>query len=69
MIKIYNRLMYEPALFVGFVSSCIALIFKLMSNQAISYDDFVLILSPLGAGVITRRHTVSSKHAHELKDQ
>jgi len=66
MIQIYEKLKYEPAVFIGFVLSLLALFFKLINNEPITYDDAVLILSPLGTGLATRRKTISKRF---VKDQ
>lgn len=67
MIKIYHRLLYEPAIFIGFLLSLLAFVFKVANSQEITYDDFVVILSPLATGALVRPKTISKRYARNSK--
>jgi len=61
MLKVIDRLKYEPALFIGFLLSVAALVFKVVAGGEIRYEDVVLILTPLGTGMAVRPKVRSKK--------
>lgn len=67
MLHLIDRLKYEPALFIGFVMSVAALVFKVISGGSIGYEDIVLILTPFGTGAAVRHKVSSKKYVKEEK--
>lgn len=68
MITIYRRLLYEPAVFIGLLASCLVVVFNLIDHNSINRQDILEIILPLATGTAVRSKTVSKKHYKETKN-
>lgn len=61
MLKVVHKLLYDPAIFISFCVSVSAALFKYFSGSAVTFEDVVLILSPLGSSLAVSPFTITKE--------